>query len=772
MPVGIGPWSSGSLGQSGQFSGEIVSIDDPLRRNRVQVRVFGYQDDKGTIPDDKLEWIHVAVGDSQLAGAGSTHMYYPGAKVLLQQIGTELSLIGALAGFDSDNRNSTSADPSGSGQAPDVPKQVQGQSQGGSLGGPGRVSPGQGKDVVNLGRDPQVDQKFQKPDERETYDYAKTTAPFDKGTRSKFPNMKSIGIDKLMRGSDVLDVIKGMDGNESGAIKQALDIIKNLRMNGFGTSKDVIGAGLLSQAAGQFVSDFGGAPVIDLGPLLHELAICARIMQGMNRDTLRALINDGSINRCITSLSPATLAVDQSVLTGMIQTESGAQLASGSFDLTAFAASLQDLFKTGVHQALASAISQLNQLAQQSGGTPDALVALFGDPASFVTLATDLTTIAAYAGIGQSAIAQAGLGAIGMVLSGGLSTAAQLASQGNSGGGSNPLSSITSLMNQFMGNPVAMSEMQSGQLNPQSLLQIPLKYVKKNTNDPKKMFASGGAGGLGNIGGLLSTIQSLFTGGSGSGGGGSPGSSTINLSGFSTVAISGSYTDLTDKPSFADVATSGAYSDLSGTPVLGTAAALNVGTGANNVVQLDNTGKLPAVDGSQLTGIVGVPTGTTILVNGTTAPTGFLKENGALVSRTTYAALWAYAQASGRVVTEAAWSAGDWGAFSSGDGSTTFRLPDGRGEFIRGLDDSRGVDSGRLLGASQTDAFQGHYHSSLVNGTVTPGDFAIGGMSSSAATVLNAGQVLSPASDGSHGTPRTASETRPRNVSKLPCIKY
>ena len=36
---------------------------------------------------------------------------------------------------------------------------------------------------------------------------------------------------------------------------------------------------------------------------------------------------------------------------------------------------------------------------------------------------------------------------------------------------------------------------------------------------------------------------------------------------------------------------------------LGTAATLNVGTGANNIVQLDGSAKLPAVDGSQLTGL-------------------------------------------------------------------------------------------------------------------------------------------------------------------------
>jgi hypothetical protein len=58
-----------------------------------------------------------------------------------------------------------------------------------------------------------------------------------------------------------------------------------------------------------------------------------------------------------------------------------------------------------------------------------------------------------------------------------------------------------------------------------------------------------------------------------------------------------------DVSGLATVATTGAYSDLSGTPTLGTAAALDVGTGASNVVQLDGSGLLPAVDGSQLTNL-------------------------------------------------------------------------------------------------------------------------------------------------------------------------
>ena len=70
-----------------------------------------------------------------------------------------------------------------------------------------------------------------------------------------------------------------------------------------------------------------------------------------------------------------------------------------------------------------------------------------------------------------------------------------------------------------------------------------------------------------------------------------------------------------------------------------------------------------------------------------TAPEGWLKCNGATISRTTYAELF---NAIGTT-------------FGAGDGST-FGLPDLRGEFIRGWDDGRGVDSGRTFGVSQGDS--------------------------------------------------------------------
>ena len=70
--------------------------------------------------------------------------------------------------------------------------------------------------------------------------------------------------------------------------------------------------------------------------------------------------------------------------------------------------------------------------------------------------------------------------------------------------------------------------------------------------------------------------------------------------------------------------------------------------------------------------------GQVIFMAGANAPSGFLKCNGQLVSRTTYASLFAVIGTT----------------YGAGDGSTTFKLPDCRGEFLRGLDDGRGVDTG------------------------------------------------------------------------------
>ncbi len=94
----------------------------------------------------------------------------------------------------------------------------------------------------------------------------------------------------------------------------------------------------------------------------------------------------------------------------------------------------------------------------------------------------------------------------------------------------------------------------------------------------------------------------------------------------------------------------------------------------------------------------------------TSARAGYLKANGALVKRADYPALWLYAQASGALVTEAAWTGGSWGCFSSGDGVTTFRIPELRGEHLRCWDDGRGVDGSRAIGSWQDSQNRSHTH--------------------------------------------------------------
>ena len=98
------------------------------------------------------------------------------------------------------------------------------------------------------------------------------------------------------------------------------------------------------------------------------------------------------------------------------------------------------------------------------------------------------------------------------------------------------------------------------------------------------------------------------------------------------------------------------------------------------------------LDASDLLGMV--PSGAVLYFAGRTAPAGWLKANGAAVSRTAYAALFA---AIGTT-------------YGAGDGRSTFNLPDLRGEFIRGWDDGRGVDAGRVFGSAQAHALQSHQH--------------------------------------------------------------
>lgn len=170
---------------------------------------------------------------------------------------------------------------------------------------------------------------------------------------------------------------------------------------------------------------------------------------------------------------------------------------------------------------------------------------------------------------------------------------------------------------------------------------------------------------------------------------------------------------------------------LTGTP---TAPTASIGT---NTTQIATTAFVLANAPSQAAGEVS-------FFAMSSAPTGWLKANGAAVSRTTYAALFT---AIGTT-------------FGAGDGSTTFNVPDLRGEFARGWDDARGVDTGRVFGSAQSSQNLSHTHTV----TAVPGgnNFTAG----------SPGGGISPGASTITSSSNGGTEARPRNIALLACIRH
>lgn len=139
----------------------------------------------------------------------------------------------------------------------------------------------------------------------------------------------------------------------------------------------------------------------------------------------------------------------------------------------------------------------------------------------------------------------------------------------------------------------------------------------------------------------------------------------------------------------------------------------------------------------------GSPVGSIVYFAASAAPVGWFACNGASLNTTIYQDLF-------NVI-----------GYTFGGTGTLFNLPDLRGEFLRGWDNSRGIDSGRVFGSAQTDEFKSHTHPPL-NGTAFPVYSPIGSAG------LGGNGITSSATTGSTG----GTETRPRNVALLPCIKY
>lgn len=147
-------------------------------------------------------------------------------------------------------------------------------------------------------------------------------------------------------------------------------------------------------------------------------------------------------------------------------------------------------------------------------------------------------------------------------------------------------------------------------------------------------------------------------------------------------------------------------------------------------------------------GVDTVPIGTIHWFTRNTPPDSYLECNGQAVSRTEYDVLFA------RVGT----------TFGAGNGSTTFNLPDLRGEFIRGWDNGRGVDVSRLFGSSQAATGIGHIGTDANSNQLA--------LSFDAPDAFEYYNYIGRYDSGQAPTAsQRRARVRPRNVALLPCIK-
>ncbi len=154
-----------------------------------------------------------------------------------------------------------------------------------------------------------------------------------------------------------------------------------------------------------------------------------------------------------------------------------------------------------------------------------------------------------------------------------------------------------------------------------------------------------------------------------------------------------------------------------------------------------------------------------------TPPTGWLECDGSAVSRTTYADLFAVIGVT----------------FGNGDGSTTFNVPDLRGEFLRGWDNSAGTDpdaasrtnrgdstTGDHVGTKQADVYGEHYHAFRWHDDGAYDSSVCYGDSDNHDYDGNPGSFEKTVTSSAYGpvAPSGDDETRPTNVAVMYAIKY
>ena len=185
-----------------------------------------------------------------------------------------------------------------------------------------------------------------------------------------------------------------------------------------------------------------------------------------------------------------------------------------------------------------------------------------------------------------------------------------------------------------------------------------------------------------------------------------------------------------------------------------TAGIARIATNAEALAGTDDTRIMTPLKVAQVLGS-SIPVGATLEWRTASIPTGFLECDGSAVSRTTYSGLFSILGTQ----------------YGVGDGSTTFNIPDDRGQFKRGWDHGAGVDpdagtrtdrgdgtTGDNMGTKQADELESHTHgyATQLHGT--------GGGGSNVGRGSGSSTYFTNASGGA--------ETRPLNTNVMFIIKY
>ena len=189
--------------------------------------------------------------------------------------------------------------------------------------------------------------------------------------------------------------------------------------------------------------------------------------------------------------------------------------------------------------------------------------------------------------------------------------------------------------------------------------------------------------------------------------------------------------------------------------------------GNSNTVTPDNWGLKIILKALPTPPSNAVPTGTILDYTGLSAPDGYLIANGAEISRTTFSQLYQWAVANGLIIPQENIPTTAHGYFGSGDGSTTFTIPDLRGVFKRSADlaSNRGGADARTY---QDSGLPNHQH--LYPNLARP---CQGGYDNywGYATRNNGNAWTGWASESNSIYGRSA-DVRPRSVSTIPILKY